>query len=66
MSHNLPTGGFHETDFTERNKSNSLKTTLRTQGNIKFGYLSECDSENLSKIHEKTETFPNVSTEINM
>ena len=54
MSQYLPTGDFREIKVTRSN----LKTILRTPDNNEHGFLTECDLDYPSSIHEKTKYFP--------
>ena len=58
MSQYLPTGDFHEIEFTKRNERNLSKTILRFPDNNNCGYLLECDLEYPFNIHEKAKHFP--------
>ena len=58
MSQCLPTGDFHEVEFTNRKEKNFLKTISRTPDNKNCGYLLECDLRNPSFLLEKTKHFP--------
>ena len=56
-----PTGSFHEIEIRKGNGRKVAKTILRTPVKIKSGYLSVCDLEYPSNIHEDNKTFSILS-----